>query len=487
MRFLRHSLTGLFLMALMLGLLAYAGWLVRGAIEARMTAEPRTPPARERVFAVRVVTANEQTIAPELTAFGRIESRRTLELRTALGGRVIHLSDQFEEGGRVEEAAVLVQIDPADAQAALDRAKADMMDAEAEGRDAERALVLAHDELAAAEDQAKLRQTAYQRQLDLEDRGVGTAAAVETAALAAAHARQAVISRRQALSQAEARVDQAKTRVARAQIALETAERDLADTTIAAAFSGTLQSVTLVEGRLVSANEKLAELVDPDRLEVAFRVSTLQYARLLDDAGRLIAAPVRVTLDASGADLLANGTLSRVSGAAGDGQTGRLVYAHLEAAPGFKPGDFVTVSVTEPPVERVVRVPASALGSDGAVLVLNAEDRLETLAVELVRRQGDDVLIRGAGLAGREVVTGRTPLLGAGIRVRPLRVEGAAAIEVPEPELIELTEDRRARLVAFIENSKRLPEEARQRVLAQLAKPAVPVKLINRIESRMGG
>ncbi|MEL0438231.1 efflux RND transporter periplasmic adaptor subunit [Phycobacter sp. K97] len=487
MRFLRHSLTGLFLAALTLGLLAYAGSLVMGAIEARMNAEPRTPPARERVFAVRVVTADEQTIAPELIAFGRIESRRTLELRTALGGRVTHLSDHFEEGGRVEEGALLVQIDPADAQAALDRAEADMMDAEAEERDAGRALVLAGDELDAAQDQAQLRQTAYQRQLDLEERGVGSAATVETAALAAAQARQAVISRRQAMSQAEARVDQAKTRVARAEIALETARRDLADSSITAAFGGTLQSVSLVEGRLVSANEKLAELVDPDRLEVAFRVSTSQYARLLDQTGRLIEAPVRVMLDASGAALSATGTLSRVSGAAGDGQTGRLVYARLDAAPGFKPGDFVTVSVTEPPVERVVRISASALGSDGTVLVLGEEDRLEALTVDLVRRQGDDVLIRGVGLAGREVVTGRTPLLGAGIRVRPLRLETGAQLAPSEPELIELSEDRRARLVAFVENSKRLPEEARQRVLVQLAKPAVPAKLVNRIEARMGG
>lgn len=487
MRFLRHSLTGLFLAALTLGLLAYAGSLVMGAIEARMNAEPRTPPARERVFAVRVVTADEQTIAPELIAFGRIESRRTLELRTALGGRVTHLSDHFEEGGRVEEGALLVQIDPADAQAALERAEADMMDAEAEERDAGRALVLAGDELDAAQDQAQLRQTAYQRQLDLEERGVGTAATVETAALAAAQARQAVISRRQAMSQAEARVDQAKTRVARAEIALETARRDLADSSITAAFGGTLQSVSLVEGRLVSANEKLAELVDPDRLEVAFRVSTSQYARLLDETGRLIEAPVRVMLDASGAALSATGTLSRVSGAAGDGQTGRLVYARLDAAPGFKPGDFVTVSVTEPPVERVVRISASALGSDGTVLVLGEEDRLEALTVDLVRRQGDDVLIRGVGLAGREVVTGRTPLLGAGIRVRPLRLETGAQLAPSEPELIELSEDRRARLVAFVENSKRLPEEARQRVLVQLAKPVVPAKLVNRIEARMGG
>ncbi|WP_435660199.1 efflux RND transporter periplasmic adaptor subunit [Leisingera caerulea] len=484
MRFLRQSVTGVFLAAVTAALLLFAGHMIFSAIEAQLNAEKKAPPARERIFAVNVVTADLQTVAPELTAFGRVESRRTLELRTAVGGRVVQLSEDFEEGGTVREGEVLVQIDPADAQSALDRAEADMMDARAEERDAGRALVLAQDELQATQDQAQLRERAFQRQVDLADRGVGTAAAVETAELAAVQARQAVISRRQAVSQAEARADQAATRVARAQIALDEAQRDLDDTTIKARFDGTLQAVSLVQGRLVSANEKIADLVDPDLLEVAFRVSTAQYARLLDAEGHLLRAPVRVTLDADGAGLSATGRISRASGAAGDGQTGRLVYARLETAPGFEPGDFVTVKVTEPEVAAVARVPASALGADGSVLVLGEDNRLQALPVELVRRQGDDVLIRGAGLEGREIVIGRTPLLGAGIKVRPLRRDaGVQAL----PELIELSDERRARLVAFVEGSSAMPSEMKAKMLQQLAEARVPAQLVSRIESRMGG
>ncbi|UWQ63298.1 efflux RND transporter periplasmic adaptor subunit [Leisingera caerulea] len=484
MRFLRQSVTGVFLAAVTAALLLYAGQLIFGAIEAQLNAEKKQPPARERIFAVNVVTADLQTVAPELTAFGRVESRRTLELRTAVGGRVVQLSEDFEEGGTVRAGEVLVQIDPADAQSALDRAEADMMDARAEERDAGRALVLAQDELQATQDQAQLRERAFQRQVDLAGRGVGTAAAVETAELAAVQARQAVISRRQAVSQAEARADQAATRVARAQIALDEAQRDLDDTTIKARFDGTLQAVSLVQGRLVSANEKIADLVDPDLLEVAFRVSTAQYARLLDAEGHLLRAPVRVTLDADGAGLSATGRISRASGAAGDGQTGRLVYALLDTAPGFEPGDFVTVKVTEPEVAAVARVPASALGADGSVLVLGEDNRLQALPVELVRRQGDNVLIRGAGLEGREIVTGRTPLLGAGIKVRPLRRDaGVQAL----PELIELSDERRARLVAFVEGSSAMPSEMKAKMLQQLAEARVPAQLVSRIESRMGG
>lgn len=487
MRFLRQSFVGLFLIALTVALLAYAGQLVMSAVQERMAENRQSPPQREREFTVNVVTATSGTVTPLLEAFGEMQSRRTLELRASAAGKVVELTEDFEEGGSVTAGELLVRIDPARAQAALDRVESDLLDSRAEGRDAQRALVLARDELQAARDQADLRERAYQRQKDLQSRGVGTAASVETAELAAASARQAVLARRLSVAQAEARVDQAATRLARAGIARENAERDLEETTVIAAFNGTLSDVTLVEGRLVAMNEKLARLVDPDALEVAFRVSTAQYVRLLDGQGELVAAPVTATLDVVGADLRATGVISRDSAAAGEGLSGRLIFARIDSAPGFKPGDFVTVSVEEPAVDDVVRLPSSALGSDSTVLVIGLDNRLESLPVTLVRRQGNDVLVRGHGLNGRDVVTGRTPLLGAGILVKPVRRDAEAGAELPGPEMVELSDERRAKLVAFVSASKRMPAEAKARVLSVLENPQVPAQLVERIESRMGG
>ena len=192
-----------------------------------------------------------------------------------------------------------------------------------------------------------------------------------------------------------------------------------------------------------------------------------------------------VTLDAAGAGLTAQGRVTRVNAAAGEGLTGRLVFARLDPAPGFRPGDFVTVLVQEPQVDNVVRLPATAFDAAGFVLVLQGEDRLERLPATLVRRQGDDVLVRGAGLEGREVVRQLSPLLGAGIAVRPMR-QGATAAEAA-PAVLELTDERRARLVAFVQEDPNMPEGARERVLAQLAAREVPAGVVTRLESRMGG
>ncbi|HKK96978.1 MAG TPA: HlyD family efflux transporter periplasmic adaptor subunit [Marivita sp.] len=487
MRFLRRSLTGLFLLSLTLGLLTFAGVQVRDAVQDRMAEEPRSFPQRERVFAVNVVPVQFETITPVLTAFGQIESRRTLELRAAVAGRVIELAPQFVEGGAVSEGELLLRIDPTDAEAELERVRSDIVDAEAEQREAERALILAQDELVAAQEQATLRERAFQRQRDLQDRGVGTAAAVEVAELAAAQARQAVLARRQVVAQAEARIDQSTTRLSRASLAEAEAQRRLDDTQIKADFSGTLADVSVVQGRLVSTNEQVARLIDADALEVAFRVSTQQFARLLDASGDLADAEVTVQLDVFGTNLTAQGQLSRAGAAVGDGQTGRLLFATLGDAPGFRPGDFVTVNIEEPPLQGVARLPASALNAANEVLVLDEEERLGVIPVTLVRRQGDDVLVRAEALQGRDVVAERTPLLGSGIKVRPLREETDAAATTNETEMLELTEEHRARLTALVTANARMPDEAKQRVLDQLSQSRVPAQVVARIESRMGG
>jgi multidrug efflux pump subunit AcrA (membrane-fusion protein) len=424
---------------------------------------------------------------PVLESFGTLQSRRLLELRAAVAGRVVELSPDFVEGGHVEAGQLLVRLDPADAEAEVARAQSDVADARAEGRDAARGLALARDEVTAAQDQAALQERALARQRDLADRGVGTAISSEAAELAASAARQAVLARRQSLAQAEARVDQAATLLSRSQIALAEAERRLADTTLRAPFSGTLNAAELVEGRLVSVNERVAELLDPDDLEVSFRISTAQYARLLDDQGALIPAEVAVMLDAAGVDLTATGRITRTGAGAGDGASGRVVFATLENAVGFRPSDFVTVRVQEPVLRSVTALPATAVDAQGEVLVLGTGDRLEVAQVEVLRRQADTVLVRG-DIEGREVVQARTPLLGAGIAVSPLRRGGETAQATPaEPEMVKLTEERRARLVAFVEGNTRMPQDAKARVLAQLAEPAVSAQVVARIESRMGG
>lgn len=484
MRFLGRALIGLFLTAVCVGLLAMAGYTTYGALQTRWADDGNPPQTRERVFAAEVAPMVFGEETPILTAFGEIRSRRTLELRAPAEGTVIELADGFEDGGAVTAGQLLLRIDPAEAQSARDTAAADLRDAENEVAEATRALDLAREEVEAARAQAELRARALQRAQDLAERGVGSTAAVETAELAEATATQQILSQRRALATAEARLDSAGTALDRRRIALAEAERMLSRTELRAEFDGVLTEVDIAAGRLVSRNERLAALIDADALEVAFRISTAQYIRLLDADGRLPQQPVRVVLDVFGMDVAADASLTRESGAVEEGQSGRLLFARIDEARGLRVGDFVRVEVDEPPLPFVARLPASAYGSDGRILVLGEDNVLEAVEVELMRRQGDDVLIRGQGLQDREVVLARTPVLGDGIRVNPVRPQTGDAPE--EPETIALDADRRARLIAFVESNTFIPADVRERMLRQLAEEQVPTNMVTRLEARMG-
>lgn len=482
MRFFGRSLVGLFLLALTAGLLGWAAQITLGALDARQAREGGGPPARERVLAANVVSATPQTITPILTTFGEVRARRVLELRAPSAGRLVELADGFEDGGTVTAGQTLLRIDTSGAEADLAVARAELDGAEAELRDATRGLTLAQAELAGAEAQRDLQAAALQRQRDLAQRGVGSTSAVETAELTLSAAEQTILTRQGAIAQAQTRIDAAGLAIERARILRDNADRDLSDRTVVAAFDGQLSEVSVLRGGLVSANEKVATLIDPTALEVVFSLSAAQHSRLLDDRGELIGAPIRAVLDVQGLSIAATGVVTRESATVGDSQTGRRVFATLDTPRGFRPGDFLRIEVEEPAIERAIRLPATALSPQSTVLALDEEDRLQEVAVTLLRRQGDDVLISG-DLQGRDVVAERTPVLGSGIKVRPLR-PGA---EPEAPKLVTLDPERRARLKAFVSGNSRMPDARKASLLAQLDDEEVPVEMVERLESRMGG
>jgi len=488
MRFLTRSLVAILLGALALGFLGMAGLTLRNTLAEIAEQEQRPRMAREQVFTARVVPITSGTQAPVLSTFGEVRARRALDLRAPVAGRVLELGEGVETGATVRAGQLLVRLDPADARAARDLALNDIARAEGELADAERALTLTALDRAEAEAQADLRQRAFERRRSLQERGIATDAAIEEAELAWAAARASVIARRQAEAQSQTRFAQAQTALERQRIALGEAERRLQDTEVHAAFDGVLADVAVSVGGVVANNERMARLIDPTALEVALRLSTEQYLRLLDEAGALIPAMGEVALELGGLEITSPVRLVRASPSVAEGQSGRIVYAEIDAPLGFRPGDFVTVRLHEPALDGVALLPATAVDAQGGVLVLGPEDRLEAGQVQRLRQQENMVVVRAPDLEGREVVATRTPLLGTGIRVRPQRDITPGASAVPEaPQMVILDPARRAELVAQVSANTRMPEQVRSRILAQLEQESVPAQLLDRLQSGATG
>ncbi|MHA3976169.1 efflux RND transporter periplasmic adaptor subunit [Halovulum sp. GXIMD14794] len=491
MRFLTRSLAGVLLLSLTLGLLAMAGGTLFRALQ-QSEDDDRRGGGREREFAVYVDTLSLEEATPIITAYGEVASGRTLEIRAAAAGRVQELNAAFRDGGAVSRGEVLVQIDPADARAALDLARADLRQAEAQAIEAVTTLELAVQDLAAAEQTRELRVQAFERQTAIRDRGAGTGAAVELAEVTLAQAEQAVVQRRQALAQAEAQASLSDIAVDRARIAVREAERELDDTRILAPFDGLLTATSAVPGGQVSANEKLGSLIDTSALEVAFRISNAEYARLIAREAALGDIAIRATLPLDEFPIEVSGHVDRVGAEVGTGQTGRLLYAALDGvgAEALRPGDFLVVEILEPPLSEVAVIPATAASADGGILLLTDDGRLEAAQVRILRRQGDSLIVADAP-AGRSYVRERQPQLGPGVQVRAIIDTGGEGggpqASAAPPQTLVLTPDRRARLIAFVEGNGRMPDEVKARLLTQLAADEVPAEVVERLESRMGG
>ncbi len=487
MRFMARGLFGLCLLTLTLGLLALAGQMLVQSVQERNAGDRRPRIANERVFAVEVAPIVLIDHAPVISTFGEIVSGQTLELRAAAGGALVQMSPNFREGGEVAEGELLFQTDPSNANSKLLLAEAELAEARSDLIDANSDFSLAGEEVAAAETQLRLRQQAMERQKSLKERGVGTEASIETAELSASSAQQAVLAKRLSHSQARSRIARAETAVSRNQINHSEAKRVFDDTTVYAKFDGVLSGVKAVLGGLVNANEKLGSLIDPDALEVAFRVSNAEYGALVRADTGLQGASVKATF--SGVPTGFAGTVDRVSAAVGEGQTGREMFAKLgpEAADTLRPGDFVTVEVQEPVLHRVAVIPAKAASASGEVLVLAQDNRLEAAQVKILRTQGDKLVVRADDLEGRNLVLARAPQLGAGIRVEP-RLQGGAVMQKSQAEeTVEVSDDLRKQMIAFVEANKRMPSDRKKVILERLQQPQLPKAMVERLTARMGG
>ncbi|MCB1328347.1 MAG: biotin/lipoyl-binding protein [Maritimibacter sp.] len=127
------------------GAITYRAW-EQGPVAAEAA---RTP--RERAYAVEIATLEPATVTPNITAYGRLESGRTLELRAPLAGTLVELSDSFRDGGAVAQGNLLYRIDPAKLETALALAGTDVAEAEAGLAEARAALELAKLEAEAAQ------------------------------------------------------------------------------------------------------------------------------------------------------------------------------------------------------------------------------------------------------------------------------------------------------------------------------------------------
>ena len=443
----------------------------------------------EREYTVFTDNIKRTEETPVIYTYGEVKSWRTLEIRTPVVGKISEVAEIFRDGSMVFEGDFLFSIEDKEYKDSLTIAKTDLRDAESDLVNAKTLFELSKLDLEAAEKEKAIRLVSFERQKKLKSNGVISETIFEQSSLSVTNAEKALITKKNSLVQAENKIFKAEVHLERKRVAYDLAKRQLADTKFFAPFTGVLDQVDAVTGRLISGNERLGAILDPKALEVVFPLSDIQYSRITDNEGNFIRLRVEYSSGRLEKDNVHSGNIERVGGQVNTGNTGRQVFASISAAKGLflKPGDFVRVKVFEPKLRGIAKLPLSSLGSNNTILLVNDDLRLEKIKIDVVRFQENHILVSNVPF-DKKFVTKWSPQLDTGVKVKIIENSKAAAgVKPAENENIKLNDKEREKLINAVESNKWIPKDVKKRLIKQLNQELVPKKVVDRLRKRMGG
>ncbi len=338
--------------ALIAVLLAGSLWLFA---QPKRTAGPGGPPGG---FAVPVEAAPVRVglRRREAEAIGTLRSWESVVVKPEVTGRIAKIN--FEEGTLVKQGQVLVELDAAEAEAEVLRAKA--------------ALDLAKE--------------TYQRALTLRQGGAGSVATL----------------------------DRAQADLATAEATLKLADARLAKTRLVAPFDGVIGLRKVSVGALLVPGQEIVNLEQINPLKVDFKVPEMLLAAVK------VGQTIRLRLDAMDGRAV-DGTVYAIDPLLETGGRAIVLRARIPNADGLlRPGLFARVVLTIDEKNDAIFVPEQSVlpGSDGSKSVFKAVDGKAAMTrVELGERIKGEVEIVSGLKPGDVVVTAGLPKLRPGVSI----------------------------------------------------------------------
>ena len=355
----------------LLGGAGYGAW----RLEHESHAEARQPPP----VPVEVASATRRGVPVYLTGIGTVEPFNTVTVSSRVDGELQQVL--FREGQDIAKGAPLAVIDPRTFQAALDEAKAKLLQDQAALANAE--LILKRD-----------------AQLGKDD-----------------------FTSRQTVDNDQSTVDQLQAQVAQDQAAVATAETQLSYTRIAAPIDGRAGLRLIDQGNIVHASDPTG-LVVLNQIHPIAVISTLPQRDVPTIRTVLAAGEVEAhAMSRDDGSVLDVGTVALIDNQI-EPQSGTLRVKSIfpNDADRLWPGQFVDVKIRVATLPAVVTVPSDAVqrGPDGPyVFIVATNGAVDTRPVK-VGQIADGIAVIESGLdAGQEVVVRGQYRLAPGTRIAP--------------------------------------------------------------------
>ena len=333
---------------------------------------------------------------------------------------MIEASPSLREGGTIQSGALVMRIDPFGYKSAVDEAAALLSEAKARVAEFEASVATDAASLKYAKQQLDLAKIDLERAQPLARRGTVSKRTVD-------ERQQALLQRRQTADQLSnnikvwsAKIQQQAAIIARLQSSLALAQRRLEETTLVSPFNAFVMGVESQVGRMVSANDKIATLIDRDWIEARFTLSDEQFGRLIGEGEVLVGRDVDVIWSLGDKKIIYPAQIERIGAQVNANTGGVEVFARLkdpsQPIP-LRPGAFVELSVPDKTFVDVFRISPTALYSGSTVYVIE-NNRLATRKVKVVGGANNDLLIVGKISSGDRVLITRISTPGDGVRVR---------------------------------------------------------------------
>ncbi|MEO1797286.1 MAG: hypothetical protein AAFR53_09740 [Pseudomonadota bacterium] len=415
MRLIARLAVTVWLTLLALGFLSHQAWNLRTALApVEAAGEPRRAPARQgRLPVVAVAQTQVTEFQGQITGFATAEALRRVELSLPEAGLIAAVAPELEDGTHLEAGEEILRLDPTAAERALADARLTLARAEAEMENVARRLAETAGTIAREREALALRQAELGRIDDLRSRGGGTEQQRDSVRLSLLSAEGALAGAEAERASLEAEARAAALDRDGAMQGVAAAETTLEGLRLSAPIAGTFRGPVPVRGARLMAGQGVGAVIDETRLTLSLLLSPTERARL----GAGMGQTVDLTRFGDGRSFEARVTGQGLSG----DETPQLVLtAAITADPCgcLLPGDRLAFAIEEPVLSDVAILPASAVDAEGRALLLGAGDLLEDVALEVLRRVGDTVVIAAPSEPLTYVVT-RTPRLGAGLQIDP--------------------------------------------------------------------
>ena len=491
MNFLLRSFLGLIILSITLGFLIFGSFVLIEALKKRSEKSDNRRFQKERVFAVNVETLNKQIASPKILSYGEIYSKRMLEIRPLVSGRLDYVSEKFVEGGYVKSGDILFRLNQKDYLNELEIAEIDLEDTKAQLSEAISKLDYANLEFEVSESQLNLRKNALDRQTQLAESGLITSSQLENTQLAYSSSKQQFLNKQNLVKSSKNAIDKLKIQLKRRSISIDKAKRNLDETEIKAPFDGIIASVNILPGSVINKNEKLGTLLDPNSLEVMFNLSANEFARVIDKDGKLLNLDITAYLKLSNNDIPFSGKIERINPEIMNIGSGRKLFASINLGENktLRPGDFVVLEIKEPFLKNITVLPSSAVTIDGKIFILEEDNRLKEIEVTILRRQGNEVIVSGAP-TDKEYVMQRSPQLGNGLKIKPLRKkdrEISNSVNLSKNnELVTISPEKQKKLINILDKLDRMPKSVKDRLYEEINSGKIKAKTLKRLEKNMG-